>query len=99
MNDIILQSNLKPGDVFLDLGSGTGNVVLQVAAQVLCESYGNGHLILGIEIMETPSLFAKRQRTEVLSRLRAYAKPCGRVYLKQGKCTISVFDLIDINQR
>jgi Histone methylation protein DOT1 len=65
-------------------GSGIGNVVLQVAAECLCESYG-------VEIMENPSTLAKKQKREFLSRMKLYAKPylqsderCGRIHLKQG---------------
>ena len=54
-----------------------GNVVLQVSASTLCESYG-------IEVMHNPSSLAKKQRTEFCSRMAAYGKPCGRIYLKQG---------------
>ena len=77
VTDIIKESGLDSDMVFLDMGSGIGNVVLQVAGEVLCESYG-------IEIMETPAAFAKKQRTEFISRMRYYSKPCGRIYLKQG---------------
>jgi hypothetical protein len=63
VRDIIKNAPILPSDVFLDLGSGIGNVVLQVAAECLCESYG-------IEIMENPSQFAKKQRAEFLSRMR-----------------------------
>ena len=44
-------------------GSGIGNVVLQVAAQCLCDCYG-------IEIMETPARLGKMQEREFLSRMR-----------------------------
>ncbi|KAI8899221.1 histone methylation protein DOT1-domain-containing protein [Globomyces pollinis-pini] len=77
VHQIITQADIQSDCIFLDLGSGIGNVVLQVAAECLCECYG-------IEIMETPSSLAKRQRSEFLSRMRYYSKPCGRVYLKQG---------------
>ncbi|KAJ3270419.1 Nucleosomal histone H3-Lys79 methylase [Terramyces sp. JEL0728] len=77
VHELIREANIKATDIFLDMGSGIGNVVLQIAAECLCESYG-------IEIMEIPSNFAKKQRNEFLSRMRYYAKPCGRIYLKQG---------------
>jgi hypothetical protein len=77
VSEIIKQSNIESDSVFLDMGSGIGNVVLQVAAECLCDSYG-------IEIMETPSVFAKKQRTEFVSRMKYYGKPSGRIYLKQG---------------
>ena len=34
--------------------------------------------------MEIPRQLAKKQRAEFLSRMRYYAKPCGRIQLKQG---------------
>jgi hypothetical protein len=77
VSEIIRNANIEPQSVFLDMGSGTGNVVLQVAAEVCCESYG-------IEIMDAPASLAKKQRTEFLGRMRLYGKPCGRIYLKQG---------------
>ena len=68
---------IKNTDLFLDLGSGIGNVVLQVAAECLCDSYG-------IEIMENPAQLAKKQRNEFEARMQLYKKPYGRIYLKQG---------------
>ncbi|KAJ1534182.1 Nucleosomal histone H3-Lys79 methylase, partial [Nowakowskiella sp. JEL0078] len=77
VDEFIKNADIKPYHIFLDMGSGIGNVVLQVASQCLCESYG-------IEIMEIPSLLAQRQKLEFLSRMRYYAKPCGKIRLKQG---------------
>ncbi|KAJ3288674.1 Nucleosomal histone H3-Lys79 methylase [Borealophlyctis nickersoniae] len=77
VNEMIKEAGIRPDHVFLDMGSGIGNVVLQVAAQCLCDCYG-------IEIMPTPAQLGKKQRAEFLSRLRYYAKPCGRITLKQG---------------
>jgi hypothetical protein len=77
VREIIKAAGLKETDCFLDMGSGTGNVVLQVAAECLCESYG-------IEIMENPASLAKKQRNEFVVRMRYYGKPVGRIYLKQG---------------
>ncbi|KAI8621643.1 histone methylation protein DOT1-domain-containing protein [Chytriomyces sp. MP71] len=62
---------------FLDMGSGTGNVVLQVAAQTLARSYG-------IEQMPNPSQLAGRQAFEFDARCKAYGIPCGRVHVWQG---------------
>eukprot|EP00842_Homolaphlyctis_polyrhiza_P006965 jgi/Hompol1/858/HPOL_001344-RA len=77
VHDLIKQAGIMPHHIFLDMGSGIGNVILQVAAECLCESYG-------IEIMEIPSQLAVKQRAEFLSRMRYYAKPCGRIIVKQG---------------
>lgn len=52
-------------------------MVLQVAAQVLCES-------IGVEIMEKPADLAEAQKIEFLSRMRYYAKPCGKILLKKA---------------
>ena len=38
--DIIASAGLTAEDVFFELGSGVGNVVLQIAAQVGCEAIG-----------------------------------------------------------
>ncbi len=59
------------------MGSGIGNVVLQVAAQCLCESWG-------IEIQENASMLAERQRVEFVNRMRAFGRPCGKIVLKRG---------------
>nr|KAJ3420738.1 Nucleosomal histone H3-Lys79 methylase [Polyrhizophydium stewartii] len=77
VQDLIKNAEIQPHHIFLDMGSGIGNVILQVSAQCLCESYG-------IEIMEIPSQLAKKQKAEFLSRMRYYAKPCGRIVVKQG---------------
>ena len=77
-SEIIKNTSLSSSSIFLDLGSGTGNVVLQVAAQVCPKaSYG-------IEIMPHPSSLAKKQRAEFCSRMHMYGKPLGRIFLKQG---------------
>jgi hypothetical protein len=77
VNEIIKNAAIESDSIFLDLGSGIGNVVLQVAAQCCCESYG-------IEIMEAPASLAKKQRNEFVKRMHAYGQPCGRIFLKQG---------------
>ena len=63
VDSIIKKARIQPHYTFLDMGSGIGNVVLQIAAQCLCECFG-------IEIMEKPALLASRQRQEFLSRMR-----------------------------
>ncbi|KAI8907993.1 histone-lysine N-methyltransferase, H3 lysine-79 specific [Gorgonomyces haynaldii] len=77
VHDLIKQTKLKPHQVFLDMGSGIGNVVLQVAAETLCESYG-------IEIMDNPAHLAKLNKTEFLARTKAYGIPCGKIVLRHG---------------
>ncbi|KAJ3411750.1 phosphatidylinositol-4- kinase [Chytridiales sp. JEL 0842] len=77
VTDFIKEAGIKPHHTFLDMGSGTGNVVLQVAGQTLCESYG-------IEKMDNPAKLAEKQKNEFLSRMRYYGQPVGKVGLKHG---------------
>ncbi|KAJ3158884.1 Nucleosomal histone H3-Lys79 methylase [Geranomyces michiganensis] len=77
VNTIIKEARIQPHHIFLDMGSGIANVVLQVAAQCLCYSYG-------IEVMDIPAKLAVQQRKEFISRMRYYAKPCGRIKLKHA---------------
>ncbi|KAJ3073246.1 Nucleosomal histone H3-Lys79 methylase [Podochytrium sp. JEL0797] len=73
---------IKPGcfgrdSLFVDMGSGTGNVVLQVAAETMCES-------VGIEVMENPSRLAFLQQDEFVSRCRMYNVRHGKTEILQG---------------
>ncbi|KAI9302436.1 histone-lysine N-methyltransferase, H3 lysine-79 specific [Cunninghamella echinulata] len=77
VNEFISKTNITSESVFMDLGCGIGNVVLQVAAQTGCESYG-------IEIMETPCKFAKRQLKEYAARMKAWCLPTGKVHFRHG---------------
>ncbi|KAG0083058.1 Nucleosomal histone H3-Lys79 methylase [Podila epicladia] len=77
--------------VFVDLGCGIGNVVLQVALQTGAESYG-------VEIMDTPAKFAKKQAKEFEARSRAYGLHHGKVSMIQGDF-LDTPDLAGILQR
>ncbi|KAI8333108.1 histone methylation protein DOT1-domain-containing protein [Chlamydoabsidia padenii] len=77
VNEFITKTNITSKSVFMDLGCGIGNVVLQVAAQTGCESYG-------IEIMETPCKMAKRQLKEYATRMKAWCLPTGKVHFRHG---------------
>ena len=49
VSELIRTVPIKPGDIFLDMGSGVGQVTLQVAAEVDLEhSYG-------IELRDVPA--------------------------------------------
>lgn len=61
--EFIHRAKLDHTKVFVDLGCGIGNVVLQVALQTGAESYG-------VEIMDTPAKFAKKQAKEFEARSR-----------------------------
>ncbi|KDN40776.1 DOT1-domain-containing protein [Tilletiaria anomala UBC 951] len=61
MSEIAQLTQLKPDSVFLDLGSGVGNLLIQTALQTGCKA-------LGCEIMNKPSEFADRQLQEARTR-------------------------------
>ncbi|KAL1921488.1 uncharacterized protein VTP21DRAFT_11204 [Calcarisporiella thermophila] len=77
VDELIERAGITRNSVFIDLGCGTGNVVLQVAAQTGCEAYG-------IEIQPTPSKLAMLQLEEFLARMRAYRLQHGTVRIWQG---------------
>ncbi|KAI7903704.1 histone methylation protein DOT1-domain-containing protein [Cokeromyces recurvatus] len=77
VKEFISKTGLNSRSVFMDLGCGIGNVVLQVAAQTGCEAYG-------IEIMETPCKFAKRQLKEYAARMKAWRLPTGKIHFRHG---------------
>ncbi|OAD68093.1 hypothetical protein PHYBLDRAFT_11958, partial [Phycomyces blakesleeanus NRRL 1555(-)] len=77
VKEFIAKTHITSSSVFMDLGCGIGNVVLQVAAQTGCEAFG-------IEIMETPCKYAKRQLKEYASRMRAWGLPTGKIRFRHG---------------
>ncbi|KAI3399899.1 hypothetical protein diail_5410 [Diaporthe ilicicola] len=58
--------------VFVDLGSGVGNVTLQAALEVGCESWG-------CEMMEGPATLAKAQHSEFRARCKLWGIQPGRI--------------------
>ncbi|KAF9966657.1 Nucleosomal histone H3-Lys79 methylase [Mortierella alpina] len=75
--EFIQRTKLDQSKVFVDLGCGIGNVVLQVALQTGAESYG-------VEIMDTPAKFAKKQAKEFEARSRAFGLSHGSVTMLHG---------------
>ncbi|KAF8974995.1 Nucleosomal histone H3-Lys79 methylase [Entomortierella lignicola] len=75
--EFIQKTKLDNTKVFVDLGCGIGNVVLQVALQTGAESYG-------VEIMDTPAKFSKKQAREFEARSRAYGLHHGPVTMIHG---------------
>lgn len=77
-----LSHNLRmtSDQVFVDLGSGVGNVVLQAALEIGCESWG-------CEMMEAPSKLAKEQYQEFRARCKLWGIKPGRVRIIQGDFT------------
>ncbi|KAF1815750.1 putative histone methylation protein Dot1 [Eremomyces bilateralis CBS 781.70] len=71
------ETHLKRDQVFVDLGSGVGNVVLQAALQVGCESWG-------IEKNDNPCALADKQLAEFRTRCRLWGLAPGPATLIQG---------------
>jgi H3 lysine-79-specific histone-lysine N-methyltransferase len=79
--DIIFdKTKLNESHVFVDLGSGVGNVVLQAALQVGCESWG-------IEMMKNPCDLADLQVKEFPGRTALWGLSVGDVHLIRGDFT------------
>ncbi|PGH19449.1 histone-lysine N-methyltransferase, H3 lysine-79 specific [Polytolypa hystricis UAMH7299] len=77
ISDIFKQTRLKSGQVFVDLGSGVGNVVLQAALEIGCESWG-------CEMMQNACDLAELQQKEFTSRCRLWGIAAGEVHLIKG---------------
>ena len=72
---------LNKNDVFVDIGSGVGNVVLQVAGSTHCGT------CYGIEIDQTRHEMGLELVSEFKKRMRFFAKTHGKITLKQGDFT------------
>jgi H3 lysine-79-specific histone-lysine N-methyltransferase len=80
---IIEETQLKSDQVFVDLGSGVGNVVLQTALEVGCESWG-------CEMMPNACDLADAQETEFSARCRLWGIKPGKVRLERDDFTRNV---------
>ncbi|OAA67063.1 histone methylation protein [Niveomyces insectorum RCEF 264] len=78
VTDILVERlKMTSGQVFVDLGSGVGNVVLQAALEVGCESWG-------CEMMENACNLAEEQKKEFAARCRLWGISPGEVHLERG---------------
>lgn len=77
INTIFKETKLKSGQVFVDLGSGVGNVVLQAALEIGCESWG-------CEMMENACDLAELQQAEFKARCRLWGIAPGDTRLVRG---------------
>lgn len=77
---ILVDSGITSSQVFVDLGSGVANVVIQAALQVGCESWG-------CEIMENPSRLGKAQKQECEARCKLWGIAIGAIHLEEGDFT------------
>ena len=76
VSKILGETKLKSDQVFVDLGSGVGNVVLQAALEIGCESWG-------CEMMKNAYTLADRQKDEFQARCRLWGVKPGRVRLEK----------------
>lgn len=80
VSNIFKQTRLNHEQVFVDLGSGVGNVVLQAALEIGCESWG-------IEMMNNPCDLADLQAKEFPARAKLWGLNVGKVHLLRGDFT------------
>jgi H3 lysine-79-specific histone-lysine N-methyltransferase len=77
ISEALAEAGLKSDQVFVDLGSGVGNVVLQAALEFGCESWG-------CEMMENACKLADAQEKEFAARCRLWGIKTGQVRLERG---------------
>jgi len=77
ISDIFDRTDITSDKVFVDLGSGVGNVVLQAALEIGCESWG-------CEMMENACNLAEAQKKEFSARCRLWGIAPGKVFLERG---------------
>ena len=77
VSEMIRHTGLREDSLFLDLGCGVGNVVLQASLQTGCKSFG-------IEIMPAPAGIARDQLEQLKIRARMWGVKMGDVELEEG---------------
>lgn len=80
VSEILHRTRLNHEQVFVDLGSGVGNVVLQAALEIGAESWG-------IEMMPNPCDLADLQAKEFPARAKLWGMNVGKVHLLRGDFT------------
>jgi len=76
-HDIIKLAKLHQESLFLDLGSGVANVVVQAALQTGCKAYG-------IELMPQPARVARDMVEQIQIRARMWGVNIGEIELEEG---------------
>lgn len=76
-HEIIRLTQLREDSLFLDLGSGVANVVVQAALQTGCTAYG-------IELMPQPARVARDMREQIRIRARMWGVNIGQMELEEG---------------
>ena len=77
LSRIFHETHLRSDQVFIDLGSGVGNCVLQAALETGCESWG-------CEVMDNPNTLAQLQAEEFPARCRLWGIKPGKIHLIHG---------------
>ena len=77
VSKIFEDTRLQSDQIFVDLGSGVANVVLQAALQIGCESWG-------CEMMDNACDLAELQEKEFAARCRLWGLETGTVRLERG---------------
>ncbi|KEF53107.1 uncharacterized protein A1O9_11015 [Exophiala aquamarina CBS 119918] len=77
LSRIFKETSLKSSQIFVDLGSGVGNCVLQAALEIGCDSWG-------CEFMDNPNTLAQLQAAEFPARCRLWGIKPGKVHLIHG---------------
>jgi H3 lysine-79-specific histone-lysine N-methyltransferase len=77
VQEIVQITGLNQDSLFLDLGSGVANVVVQASLQSGCRSYG-------IELMPHPARVAKDVVEQIGIRSRMWGVRIGKVELEEG---------------
>lgn len=80
LSTIFRETHLKSNQVFVDLGSGVGNCVLQAALEIGCEAWG-------CEVMKNPAKLAGKQAEEFPSRCKMWGIKPGKVRLIEDDFT------------
>lgn len=76
-HEIIAFTGLTQDSLFLDLGSGVGNVVVQASLQTGCKSFG-------IEKLPEPAKIARNMLEQFKIRCRMWGVDMGEVELEEG---------------
>ncbi|KAJ7031517.1 histone-lysine N-methyltransferase [Mycena alexandri] len=82
VHEIIGLTKLKEDSLFLDLGSGVGNVVVQASLQTGCRSYG-------IELNPKPAKVARDMAANFKVRCRMWGLKVGDIELEEGDMLLS----------
>ncbi|KIK66094.1 hypothetical protein GYMLUDRAFT_158668 [Collybiopsis luxurians FD-317 M1] len=77
VEEIVLTTQLNENSLFMDLGSGVGNVVVQAALQTGCRAYG-------IELSPGPAQVARESVEQFKVRCRMWGVRCGEIEVEEG---------------